>query len=550
MHPGTARIITNSSDMISHPKCRLVRVCLIAGLGVLGLAALALWSIWSRSTIQYDHLAAVAGASSPIALSVETEVQIKSFCGDCHAVPRPESFPRDAWNEAISRGYEYYARSGRNDLDPPPMRLTLDYYRARAPKELVFSAAEEADVPLKTTFTTEAFGLDKAEDLAPAISHLRWTRLEPDGNPVLLACDMRDGSVMAVDVRDRQSPAWLLARANQPCHVEPCDLDQDGLIDLAVADLGSFYPYDHDHGRVLWLRRIAEERTYETFVLASGLGRVADVRPANFDGDGKVDLLVAEFGHYHTGGILLLRNISEPGKRPEFKPERIDSRPGTIHLPIDDFDGDGRADFLALISQEYECVDLFLNQGGANFQRRSLWAAPDLTFGFSGIELVDLDADGDRDVLYTNGDAFDNSYVNPWHGVQWLENRGDLQFTCHRLADMPGAYRALAGDIDNDGDLDIVVVAWLPPQVRPASVSPVTLAAILCLEQTSPGRFVRHTLEEGKPHHATLEMADFDGDGDLDFAVGPHVVSSRLTNVREVPHEVTVWWNRRSESNP
>ena len=33
------------------------------------------------------------------------------------------------------------------------------------------------------------------------------------------------------------------------------------------------------------------------------------------------------------------------------------------------------------------------------------------------------------DILYTNGDAFD--YIppgpRPWHGVQWLENKGNLK---------------------------------------------------------------------------------------------------------------------------
>ena len=42
--------------------------------------------------------------------------------------------------------------------------------------------------------------------------------------------------------------------------------------------------------------------------------------------------------------------------------------------------------------------------------------------------LVDMDRDGDPDILYANGDAFEYAPPNsrPWQGVQWLENRGDL----------------------------------------------------------------------------------------------------------------------------
>jgi hypothetical protein len=271
------------------------------------------------------------------------------------------------------------------------------------------------------------------------------------------------------------------------------------------------------------------------------LGRVADVRAADMDGDSQLDLIVAEFGWQRTGRILWLRNILAEGDQPRFESHPIDDRPGAIHLPVHDFNDDGRPDFAALVSQEYEAVDLFVNAGQGRFNRRNTWAAPDLTFGSTGIELVDLDRDGDRDILYTNGDAFDNSVASPWHGVQWLENRGGLAFDYHRLSDMPGAYRALAADIDRDGDEDVVAVAFLPRKVQPAILRGNQQASIVLLEQTAPRKFSRHTLERGSPNYATLAVGDFDGDGDSDFAVGsgPTVAEDRLEK-----HYLTVWWNQ------
>lgn len=473
------------------------------------------------------------------------ESRITAFCGTCHATPSPESFPRDAWHDEVLRGYEFYALSGMTRLDPPPIDATVDYFRSRAPEEIVFPVAPEATTPLRTQFTVERRTSDRYATVAPALAFLRWARLERDGPPVLLTCDMRDGSVMAVDPNDGAKPPVLIARLDNPCHVEPCDLDGDGAIDLVVADLGSFVPYDHDLGRVVWLRRDAQRNAWEEIVVASGLGRVDDVRPGDLDGDGDVDLVVADFGLHRTGQVLWLENTSDPGDAPRFVPRPIDPRPGAIHVPLVDLDGDGRLDIVALISQEYECVEAYMNQGRDAsmedrrvFLRNRLWTGPDLTWGSSGIEPVDLDQDGDVDVLYANGDAFDNNYANPAHGIQWLENRGSEGFRYHRLTDLLGVCRALAGDVDGDGDLDVVASAWLPEQVKPARLRDRPLPSVVCLEQTEPGVFVRHTLEVGAPRYPALELADFDGDGDLDFAVGSH-----MTTPRELPHGLAIWWN-------
>jgi hypothetical protein len=479
------------------------------------------------------------GAAPDAALSPEIESRVEAFCGDCHALPLPQSLSRDRWHFGVRKGYEFYAKSGRNDLSPPPLVETLAYYRARAPERLNMPEGTEAPGAPPVTFRQETLSIETVEGVPPEVSHLQWVRLAPDEAPVLLVCDMRYGHVLAVSLTpERRQAPRVLGRLRNPAHAEVCDLDGDGTLDLVLADLGSYLPADHDRGRVVLLRGRAEGDAYEETELATGLGRVADVRPADVDGDGRLDLIVAEFGWHDTGGIHLLKNASPAGAPLQFDRLQIDDRPGTIHVPVQDFTGDGRPDFAALVSQEYESVDVFVNRGEAGFVRTSLWAAPDLTFGSSGLDLSDLNGDGRIDILFTNGDAFDDSWASPWHGVQWLENTGGPEFVYHRLTGMPGAYRALSGDFDRDGDQDIVAVAWLPPDVQPDLLR--ETAAIVFLEQTAPGVFARHTLEAGAARYATVAIGDFDDNGGLDFAVasGPRIADA----VTKSP-DLTVWWN-------
>ena len=522
-----------------HPPARVAILALV-GLVLCIAIGLVVWQVGRRqeptpaAAIEFDSQTVTAAPSADV------QRQVEAFCSDCHALPRPESFPRDRWHYEVKKGYEFYARTGRNDLQPPPLYQAVAYYRSQAPEQPEFPRPPEADQPLKTTFQVTQMTLDASVGILPEIACLRWTRLDPETAPVLLACDMRYGQITAVGFEQRRTRLQVLARLGNPCHVEPCDLDGDGVTDLVVTDLGSYLPSDHDRGSVVLLRRHGDQQV-QAIPIATGLSRPADVRPADFDLDGDLDLVVAEFGWYRTGRILYLENVSPNRQEVRFEIHEVDGRPGTIHVPVHDFDQDGRPDFVALVSQEYESVEVFLNRGRAAFQRFPIWSGPDLTFGSSGLELVDLDQDGDQDILTTNGDAWDNDFASPLHGIQWLENRGNLEFVYHRLVDMPGAYRALAGDIDLDGDQDIIATAWLPPKVQPASLKVAESASIICLEQTQPGVFVHHTLETGSPFYAAMALADFDQDGDLDFAVpsGPLVA-----NARKDRHWLSVWWNQ------
>src|SRR5437870_4621775 len=182
-------------------------------------------------------------------------------------------------------------------------------------------------------------------------------------------------------------------------------------------------------------------------------------------GTGKRDLVVAEFGWHDAGSILLLENQTTDWQQPKFTPRVLDGRHGSTHVPVADLNGDGKPDFVALISQEHETVVAFINEGNGKFRKQVLYEAGDPSYGSSGIELVDLDGDGKLDVLYTNGDTLDDPHLfKPYHGVQWLQNKGNLQFEHRPLTPMYGVHRAVAADLSASGRLpkDIVAVSFLP----------------------------------------------------------------------------------------
>jgi len=314
------------------------------------------------------------------------------------------------------------------------------------------------------------------------------------------------------------------------------DFDGDGIQDFLVADLGEFLPGDHTHGSVVLLHGTKEGR-YEQLAL-DGWPRVADVEAADFNGDGTLDLAVAAFGWRKVGNLTVLENHTTDYTHPSFEARLIDPKPGAIHAIPVDLNKDGKMDLVVVFAQQFEQVVAFMNNGGTqvSFTPQVIYTGPHPNWGSSGIQAVDLDGDGDLDVVLTHGDTFDDTIIKPYHGIQWLENKGSFPFVEHTLADLPGVSRAQAADLDGDGDLDIVAAAFVAVG---ANVDEASLPSLVWLEQTRPGVFVKHTLETGHPYHATLDLGDFDHDGDIDIVTGTFLFATRPADW------VEVWENRR-----
>jgi hypothetical protein len=205
-------------------------------------------------------------------------------------------------------------------------------------------------------------------------------------------------------------------------------------------------------------------------ILSKGLG----VLPTDFDGDGDMDILVAN----DSVPNFLWRNLGNG----RFEDAALEagialntSGKSEACMGVDggDVNGDGRQDYF-LTNFAEETDSLFFGEGDGFFDDatlRSGLAQPTfLPLGF-GTRLFDVDLDGDLDIYVARGHILDNiAELHPGTKMRYAQtdqlfaNDGKGHFT--DVSSSSGAWfqtalvgRALAtADYDSDGDLDLLVV--------------------------------------------------------------------------------------------
>ena len=261
------------------------------------------------------------------------------------------------------------------------------------------------------------------------------------------------------------------------------DLDNDGFLDLYLVQSGVL-PAEHDGSSAPSGNRLYRNRgdgTFEDVTERSGAsvsGYGMGVAAGDFDNDGFTDLYVTNFGHN-----VLLRN--DHGHLVDVTAKAgVASEGWSTSAAFVDYDGDGALDLFVTHylnwrpSAEVECFSLtgvpdycspasydlpsastlYHNNGDGTFTDVSARAGIRAAVGNGlGVVAGDFDGDGRVDVFVAN-DRTPNQL--------WL-NQGGGRFTESALAmgcalDQDGTAKSGMGvdavDVDDDGDLDLLVV--------------------------------------------------------------------------------------------
>ncbi len=275
---------------------------------------------------------------------------------------------------------------------------------------------------------------------------------------------------------------------------------------LIITVIGTLKPTERHDGSLMRLAPGAEQ----PLALADGLHRPVAASPFDANGDQLIDFLICEFGH-HTGELSWLETRADGAHQKH----TILDKPNAIAAIPQDADADGDTDIYALFAGGREGIWLFTNDGVGGFAGKELIAFPAAT-GSVSLRLVDIDGDGDQDLLHVAGDNDDSSPIlKPYHGLRLFLNDGAGTFALAQFYRMHGAYQVEAADFDLDGDLDIALCSQFGDATNLAD------QAFVLLENGGDLGFAPRS------HPATygirwmrMDAEDFDGDGDVDIVLG------------------------------
>jgi hypothetical protein len=288
----------------------------------------------------------------------------------------------------------------------------------------------------------------------------------------------------------------LLTESTAFFDLEVVDLNGDSDLDLVTTGSNGVVVYDNDGD--------PNPTFTPTTIISEEAGVCMSSAVADLNEDGHLDIICA--APHESYDLSWYQNDGQ--ELPQFTMIPVeDEQHALVDLKVADFNGDGALDIVTA-SWVGHHHNWYQGTGGATplFTKQAIdvsgmgvfvWDEP------SSSELLDIDGDGDLDLISTSVNTLSN------HSLIWYENDGGTSptLTFHEHPEMYfSAAPVEAGDLDGDGDLDFL--AHLTEE-----------GTLMWHEQTvSALSFVSHPLPISAPFFAK-ELQDIDGDLDLDVVL-------------------------------
>jgi hypothetical protein len=250
-------------------------------------------------------------------------------------------------------------------------------------------------------------------------------------------------------------PQLVLGGGNGPSRVAFGDMDGDGKPDVVVANV-----YD---GSIWIYRNISTNGALTTgslappviFTIGGGRDSTWGLALADTDGDGRLDIVV---GNRNLNMVSIFQNFSTPGNLTTNSfGARVDYpvAGAPFDVRVADFDGDGRPD-IVVVDEASNMISVLRNIGSDGAITSNSFAVPvNFAVGSSPgfLAIADLDGDGKPDVVVGNG----NDSNNAVSVLRNISTAGNISFA--PTVYFPGfqSSQVAIADVDGDGKPDLII---------------------------------------------------------------------------------------------